>query len=387
MSEPARFAARYYDGRSAKSQNVTVSVSPDGLGIVDADENLVASWQTDRIVFAEKPRVGEPVRIGLEGTTARLIIEDDRAASAVLAIAPKAVRATRTSRKALAKIAVWIAAAGAALAVIVLVLIPLLSTQLARQTPDSIKARIGGAAMSEIVKLIAYMPGETKQARYCYSKPGLSALADMTTQVLSDMEEPPRLNMVVIDAKLVNAFALPGGYVVVTSGLIKAAGSPEEIAGVVSHEIGHVFHQHPTQAIYRTTAVSLLISAMIGDFSGGILVTGIAEWALNSSYSREAERAADTFAIERLNAANIDGSGLVRFFDKISKKSEKKAEQESILSMLSSHPRTAERIAYIRNTARGSGKVLSPMDWEALKQVCAETGATPQSVPILVTPR
>ena len=135
---------------------------------------------------------------------------------------------------------------------------------------------------------------------------------------------PRWLNMVVVDAKLVNAFALPGGYVVVTSGLIKAAGSPEEIAGVVSHEIGHVFHQHPTQAIYRTTAVSLLISAMIGDFSDGILVTGIAEWALNSSYSHKAERAADTFAIKRLNAANIDGSGLLRFFDKISKKSEKK---------------------------------------------------------------
>ena len=67
-----------------------------------------------------------------------------------------------------------------------------------------------------------------------------------------------------------------------------------------------------------------MISAMIGDFSDGILVTGIAEWALNSSYSHKAERAADTFAIKRLNAANIDGSGLLRFFDKISKKSEKK---------------------------------------------------------------
>ena len=241
--------------------------------------------------------------------------------------------------------------------------------------------------MSEIVKLIAYMPGETKQPRYCHSKPGLSALADMTTQILRDMNEPPRLTLVVIDAKLVNAFALPGGYIVVTSGLIGAAGSAEEIAGVISHEIGHVFHQHPTQAIYRTTAVSLLISAMIGDFSGGILVTGIAEWALNSSYSRKAERAADVFAIDRLNAANIDGSGLVSFFNKVSEEAEKKPDQESILGMLSTHPRTAERIAYIRETARGSGKVLSLTDWEAMQKVCSQTGTTPQRAPILVIPR
>lgn len=387
MTADVCFAAHYYDGKTARSQDVTVSISTSELVVLDAGGASITSWQADHIVFAEKPRAGEPVRIGLEGTTARLITEDARAASAVLAIAPKAVRSTRTNRKALLKVSAWIIAAAAALAVIVLVFIPLLSEQLAHQTPQSIKTRIGGAAMSEVVKLIAYMPGETKQARYCHSKPGLSALADMTTQILSDMKEPPRLTLVVIDAKLVNAFALPGGYIVVTSGLIGAADSAEEIAGVISHEIGHVFHQHPTQAIYRTTAVSLLISAMIGDFSGGILVAGIAEWALNSSYSRKAERAADVFAIDRLNAANIDGSGLVSFFNKASKQAEKKRDQESILGMLSTHPRTAERIAFIRDTARGSGKALSPTDWAAVQKVCSQTGATPQRAPILVIPR
>jgi beta-barrel assembly-enhancing protease len=384
MTAEARFAARYYDGETARSQDVSISLTTGQLTVMDAGGAAITSWQADRIVFVEKPRTGEPVRIGLEGTTARLIVQDERAADALLAIAPKAVRAMRTNRKAVAKVAAWVVAAGVALTVIVLVIIPLLSSQLAQQTPQSLKTRIGAAAMSEIVKLIAYMPGETKQARYCHSTPGLSALADMTTRILSDMKEPPRLNIVVIDANLVNAFALPGGYVVVTSGLIAAAGSPEEIAGVLSHEIGHVFHQHPTQAIYRTTAVSLLISAMIGDFSGGILVTGIAEWALNSSYSRKAERAADIFAIERLNAANIDGAALMLFFDKISEKSESEGDMEKLPGLPSTHPRTAERIAFIKSTARGTGKVLSPTDWDALKQICAETGANPRLAPIPV---
>lgn len=382
MNDGTSFAARYYDGKSARSQDVTLTLSSGGISIRGADGSELGTWPSDRIVFAEKPRRNEPLRVGLQGTTARLVIDHSGASAAILGIAPKANRTIRTSGKAVAKVAVWVAGAVASAAVIVLVLIPLLSAQLARQTPDSIKARIGGAAMSEIVKLIAYMPGENKRARYCHDEAGLAALGKLTSRILDGMENPPGVRIFAIDAKLVNAFALPGGYIVVTSGLIGAAASAEEVAGVVGHEIGHTYHRHPTQAIYRTTAVSLLISAIIGDFSGGILVTGIAEWALNSSYSRDAERETDSFAIERLNAANIDGTGLLRFFETLDETTENQSEQNGVIDLLSTHPRTEDRIAYIRSATRGSGNALTPAEWDALKKVCTVTAAMPLAAPV-----
>lgn len=381
MNAGASFAAQFYDGKSAKSQNVSVTISSDGISLLGADGLDHGTWPADRIRFIDKPRQNEPLRVGLEGTTARLVFDDTGASAAILGIAPQANRAARTSGKAVAKIAVWVIAAIVSAAVIVLVLIPLLSAQLARQTPDSIKARIGGAALTEVVKLIAYLPGETKQARYCHGEAGLAALGKISSRILSGMDTPPRIQVFAIDAKLVNAFALPGGYIVITSGLINAAASAEEVAGVVSHEIGHTYHQHPTQAIYRTTAVSLLVSAIIGDFSGGILATGIAEWALNSSYTRDAEREADRFAIERLNATNIDGRGLLRFFEALDKESENRTEKKGFLDLLSTHPRTEDRISYIRNAARGSGTALTSAEWNALKKICSTTAATPLAAP------
>jgi beta-barrel assembly-enhancing protease len=381
-TEAIRFDATYFDGKTAQSRDVSVSVSSASLTLSDLSGNFVASWDADRIIFAEKPRNNEPLRLGLSGTTARLISSDANAQNAVLAVAPRAGRSTRVSRRAALKIAGWSIGAIGATAIVVWVLIPLLSAQLARQTPEPVKSRIGSATLAQITKLIAYLPGETEQAQYCHGRDGLDAFGTMTGRILAGMINRPEIRLVVLDAKLVNAFALPGGYIVATSGLIETAKSAEEVAGVIAHEIGHVHHQHPTQAIYSTTAVSVLISGIIGDFSGGVLITGIAEWALNSSYSRNNERDADRFAISRLNAAGIDGHGLGRFFARLTEQSKDKSDR-SILRFLSSHPPSDERMALIRDTGSGGGKVLDASEWKALRQVCEVTGHRPARFPVI----
>ena len=87
------YPARYYDGRTARPQDVAIRISGDGISIYRAGSVFIASWSAARLVLAEKPRPGEPVRIGLEGTTARLIVEnpggDGDIVDALLGVAPR----------------------------------------------------------------------------------------------------------------------------------------------------------------------------------------------------------------------------------------------------------------------------------------------------------
>ena len=370
MTNAERFPALYYDGRSARAQDVSVAIDGAGVSIYRNPGVFLASWQAQNVVLADRPEDGEPLRIGLEGATARLVVADPAALAVLLDAIPQAQRRLRTSRRSVIRAAGWTGGAIAAVAFILLVLIPVLSEQLARQTPMALKQRIGAATLEQVVELISYLPGERKQVSYCVDRQGLIALRDLAWQMVRTVENRPNVRLKVIDARLVNAFALPGAHLVLTEGLLLAADSPAEVAGVIAHEMGHVMHEHPTQAIFRTTAVSLLVSAMIGDFTGGVLVGALAEWAVNSSYSRSAERQADEFAIALLNAAGIDGGGLVRFFERLENSGNENGEADGVMDFLSTHPPSRERIDRIRAGARADGPALDAADWVRLRGIC-----------------
>jgi len=371
------FQGRFFDGKTAQPQDVGIAVSDTGLTIRSNDGTELAVWPADKIVLTERPRAGEPVFIGREGTTSRLIVKDAKVTSAINTIAPRAGRRTRIARRTLIRTGFWVSAAAGAAAIIFLVLIPLLSEQLAARTPESWKRSIGDAALNEVIDILPRLPSETGQVNYCLGPEGLQVLQNLAQRLISNFQTKSEIRTHIISANLVNAFALPGGIVVLTDGLLKSAESPEEIAGVLAHEIGHVIYAHPTQVIFRTTAVSLLISALIGDFTGGVLIAGVTEWALNSAYSRGAEREADEFAIHLLNAVGIDGKGLARFFERLL--TEYKEDTENpVLRLISSHPPTKERMDFIRARTTASGKAMTVEEWKDLKWACLITGDKPK---------
>src|SRR4029077_16111531 len=95
-----------------------------------------------------------------------------------------------------------------------------------------------------------------------------------------------------LDAKVVrrseaNAVALPGGHIYVFEGLIDKAENPDELAGVIAHEIGHVAHRDGTRSILQSAGLSFLFGMLLGDFVGGGAVVIGARAVLQSSYSRE----------------------------------------------------------------------------------------------------
>ena len=372
-----RHSARYYDGRTARAHRVAVEVAGDGLSILGEDGALLARWPAEDILRVEKPRHGEPVRLGREGTTARLVVEHGWVVAALAAAAPPAAGGGRRMRRMVLRTAAWTVAAAGSVAAVVFVLIPLLSAQLAAVTPEPVKQRVGEIALPRLATAVAYPDGRGGQAEYCDFRGGVSALETLARRITAGLESPPALRLAVVRADLVNAFALPGGYVVLTYGLIRAAESPEEVAGVLAHEIGHVAHDHATEAIYRTTAISMLASLLVGDVTFGV-AGAVTELAINGRHSREAERAADRFAVELLNASGIDGQGLAGFFERIAEKAG--GEDHPVFRILSTHPPTRERAEAVRASARADGPALQSHEWQRLRRICGLVASEPRLV-------
>ena len=371
----ARYPARYYDGLTARSRAVEIEIAATGLAIFDEAGPVIGSWPGEGVRLVERPREGEPVRLGLAGTTARLIVDDSGIVAALRQVAPHLLRRHRTSRRMVARIALWAVLAAGSLAGIVLVLIPLMSAQLAAVTPDSAKYRLGRTVLVHLVELLPG-PLTASGGHYCSNEEGLDALRRLVERLGADLEDRPAVHVAVVNFRPVNAFALPGGIMVFTRGLIDEAGSAEEIAGIAAHELGHLAHDHSTRALYRSFAVALLIGVLFGDLTGGALAGGLAEWLVNTGYSREAERDADAFALERLKAAGIGTQGLADFFARLEEKHG--SDGGPLFRLLSTHPPTAERLAHIRAAGLpGLRQAMGDDDWTSARQACLTLQTTP----------
>ncbi len=138
-----------------------------------------------------------------------------------------------------------------------------------------------------------------------------------------------------------NAFALPGGTVVITDALLEALKDDDSaLLGVIAHELGHVRHRHALRLVVQSGVLAAALGLVVGDFSS---LLALAPSALaQQAYSRDFEREADREALAMLQAAGRDGAGMLRFFDQI-EALRKGRDLAGELGLLSSHPADAER--------------------------------------------
>jgi Zn-dependent protease with chaperone function len=142
-----------------------------------------------------------------------------------------------------------------------------------------------------------------------------------------------------------NAFALPGNFVVLTDELVTLVdGDLDAISGVLAHELGHLKHRHGLRSAVQATALTVLGSALIGDYSSALAAIPAGLGHLN--YSRHFESEADTYSFEVLCNAHIDPAKTSLFFDRASKI--KGNVGNLIPTYLSSHPGSEDRAAYFR---------------------------------------
>ena len=133
-----------------------------------------------------------------------------------------------------------------------------------------------------------------------YDDAGIAAYVDEVGQRLARNSDLPELKLTftVLDSSIVNAFALPGGYVYVSRGLLALARNEAELAGVLAHEIGHVTARHSAQRYSQTIIAGLganVLGAVVGAPAGQLAQLGAATYL--SAYSRDQEFEADTLGV------------------------------------------------------------------------------------------
>ena len=166
-----------------------------------------------------------------------------------------------------------------------------------------------------------------------------------------------KLSYHVVKDEQVNAFALPGGHIVVYTGILDRMNEPGELAALLAHEGTHVQLRHSMRGIMRELSGAVLLSLIIGDV--GALTTIVAERAddlRGLAYTRGLESEADAVGMERMAADGLDAQGMVKLLQLLEREAQDMPEG---LSFLSSHPLTTERIAVAEDKAKALGHAPS----------------------------
>lgn len=151
---------------------------------------------------------------------------------------------------------------------------------------------------------------------------------------------------VIDDPKTVNAFATPGGYLYVYSGLLLAADTPAEVAGVLSHEAGHVVARHSARQMVDAMGLEAVAALALGKNPGAVsqIVAGAGGKGLMLANSRGDETEADEYGARFASGAGYDPRGLITFFQKLQKL---EGQQPGFAKFLSDHPTTPDRISHL----------------------------------------
>jgi Zn-dependent protease with chaperone function len=199
----------------------------------------------------------------------------------------------------------------------------------------------------------------------------VTALGEMTKRLTDQIPDNPyKFEVTVVRSDVVNAFALPGGYVVVFTGLMKKAESGEEVAGVLSHELNHVLQRHGLERIVKSLGLLTVAAIVFGNQQGLVgMMKQLGVELLTLKFSREQETEADLTGLQLLQRAKIDPSGMIRFFERLSEKDQGRVE------WLSTHPMSTARADRLKSELAALPKKLPEpftFDW---KQVQASLGS------------
>jgi len=201
----------------------------------------------------------------------------------------------------------------------------------------------------------------------CSAPEGQAALATLVGKLKSAGGIDNAHEPLVLSSKIPNAFALPGGKIYVLDGLLEKAQSPDELAGVLAHELGHVKHRDGMRKLIHDGGTSFLIGLLFGDVTGAGAVLFAGRSVLDASYSRDAERDADAFASQAMGKLGRSAAPLGELLLRIPG-----AQAKGISTILDSHPLTEDRLeALKKDQSPVTGEVLlSNGEWRALKRIC-----------------
>jgi predicted Zn-dependent protease len=356
MDDQEEHEAIYFDGRSNHKRRVVLRFH-EGIEIVE-DGAVADIWP-----YAAIRRVDGPTgSLRLSSTSAlplaRLQVED--AAAAEIA---KRHCATLDSgageRRQTWRIVVWSLAAACSIMGFALYGIPYAADRIAPFVPAALERRMGEALDTQVRAMFdgKVCTGAEGQAAFTQLVDGLKTAAGMNVD----------FDAHVLSARVPNAFALPGGKIYLLDGLLQRAQSPDEVAGVLAHEIGHVSHRDGVRRLIQTGGTSFLMGLLFGDVTGAGAVIFVGRAMVDASYSRDQEHAADAFAVEVMHRLGRSPKPMGELLLRVASPHEKKS-----LSILAGHPMSEARLAEMTRQDRPATgpELLTPAQWQALKGMC-----------------
>ncbi len=334
-------AADYFDGRSSRRQPVTLGVQ--GRMLVVEGEFGRRTAPLDQVEIDTGADAGPSTIRFADGALCE--IRDRGAFATELAGAGVAASVVTHAEKRWSWALATLAGAALVIAAIYAYLLPWVAELLAPRIPQSMTQAISDSVLQGLDGNVL-APSKLPQQRQQEIAGKVAALG------AADHGLPPYRLLFRSGAAIgPNAFALPGGDVVVLDELVALAGRDEDVVAVVAHELGHLHYRHGMRQIIQSSVVSFVVGVYLGDVSS--VVAGLTALVLDSRYSREFEREADAYAGQLLTATPRGVEPLISMLQRLEEAHGKRRVAEpsalfDVFGLLSTHPDTAGRIAALR---------------------------------------
>jgi len=366
----------YFDGLTAGRHDVNVVLSDDQNKLILIGKSLdgPTHWPLNRLrALSDRARLGRMTltlhcEIGDEAprVAARLTISDKALRKKLKTLCPD-LRRKDLHQGSWQKILKRVSLAIGAVGLMLFFILPRMADTLAELIPVEREISFGKSVTQQIeLALGATNLGDLD----CRDADGLNALGKMLGRLVSAQALEYELEVRVLDHGMINAFAAPGGQIVVMRGLLDYSSSPEAVASVLAHEIGHVERRDATRHALRAAGSAGLLSLVLGDVTGGAAAVFLGNQVLEASYTRESEAEADQFALAMLNSAAVNSTGMAEFFEFLHGL---EGEGPGLPSYFSTHPASNARAERARLNAATQGitpPILSASEWRDLRAVC-----------------
>nr|WP_282103640.1 M48 family metallopeptidase [Methylobacterium sp. 37f] len=325
-----------------------------------AGPEIAVDWDLFDLVAGDT--VAPLMRIGPRGRPARVEVSDSAFADALTARCPDLHRSDDKGSGGNLRLVVWSIVAGLSVILLAIYGVPAIAARLAPMIPISVESRLGSAVADQVGRMLGHPP-------VCDDGPARAVLDRLVARMAGERGLPGEPRIAVHRHAVANALTLPGGRVIILSSLIDRSETADEFAGILAHEFGHIAARDPMRALLAASGSSFLLSLVLGDLTGSTLIVATGQMALSAGYSRDAETAADAYAVETLRRSGGDAGALATILERIARDEE----PDGVASLLRSHPFTRERAHRIRTLA---GKdtvgrhILTDADWLTLKRIC-----------------
>ncbi|MFD1343718.1 M48 family metallopeptidase [Litorisediminicola beolgyonensis] len=355
----------YFDGVCPVPHPVAISLDREhGILVMELSDGSRERWPLERIREVPDQAATEGLALRLVGGRTRRLYLPERS---LLADLPMPFR--RSSAISAKRLTVWLLGALTAVLLVILVIVPQLSNRLADAIPPKGEAALGAMSSRHIIDALATTSGG--EITECTNADGRAALDHLTRELTRGIALPSELSVRILRSDQRNAFALPGGHILMLRGVLDLAETPEEFAGVLAHEIGHVYSRDGVREALRSAGTVGILTVVLGDFAGGAVVLLLTDRLIAARHSKSTEIRADVFAEAVLRRQGLGPKPMIDMFQRLLDTS---GQLEGPLAYFLSHPQPAERIAVLRErpsaTVPRDTPLLSDAEWRALQAIC-----------------